>query len=175
MQAEFIATTKKPEILDTERTIRTFEGIYFDVFDPNFELINIHDIAHSLSMQCRFNGHTKKFYSVAQHSVWVAERVPLKDRMAALLHDGSEAYLCDIPSPIKRHFTQYHGIEDGVMIAIAKRFKFEYPFPPSVKEFDRAALVWEWDNKVLANNFPEDNWSPEEAEKRFLEFFYNLV
>lgn len=162
------------EIVETERTIRTYSGIYFNVFDPDVALIKIEDIAHSLAMQCRFNGHTKSFYSVAQHSVWVAERVPVKQKKAALLHDGSEAYLSDIPSPIKKYFTQYHKIEDDVMIAIAKRFDFEYPFDASVKKYDKEALYWEWENKVLNDFNPHENWDFETGKQKFLEYFDSL-
>lgn len=162
------------EIVETERTIRTYTGIYFNVFAPDIKLIKIEDIAHSLAMQCRFNGHTKEFYSVAQHSVWVAERVPVKHKLAALLHDASEAYLCDIPSPIKKYFTQYHSIENDVMTAVAECFKFQYPFDDSVKKFDKEALYWEWENKVLNNFSPEENWDFKVAKIKFLEYFEQL-
>jgi uncharacterized protein len=163
------------ENLDTaDGSIRTFTGKYFNVFEPNVDLIDIEDIAHSLAMQCRFNGHTKRFYSVAQHSIWVAERVPYEDKMAALLHDGSEAYLCDIPSPIKKFFTQYHSIENGVMQAIAEKFKFTFPFTAVIKELDRAALIWEWNNKVLNNHYPEENWDYQTAKDKFLQFYESI-
>lgn len=168
---EFIAAVK--ENLDTERSIRTFKGIYFDVFEPDYRLIDIEDIAHSLAMQCRFNGHIKEFYSVAQHSVWVAERVPQIHMKAALLHDASEAYLADIPSPIKKHFTQYHVIEDLVMRAVAKRFDFEYPFADVIKEYDRKALVYEWNYKVI-ENIDTDNWDFKLAKAKFIECFNRI-
>lgn len=163
------------EILETERTIRTFTGIYFNVFDPDVELVNILDIAHALARACRFNGHTKEFYSVAQHSVWVSERVPVEHRLAALLHDGSEAYLADIPSPIKRHFTQYHGIEDNVMQAIAKKFNFQYPLHDLIKKADKEALYWEWNNKVLLDETIERNWDFKTAEQKFLNAYYDII
>lgn len=162
------------ENLDTEKSIRTYSGIYFNVFNPDTSLINIEDIAHSLSMQCRFNGHVKRFYSVAQHSVWVAERVPLVQQKAALLHDASEAYLSDMPSPIKKHFLQYQLIEDLVMKAIASKFEFQYPFDQSIKQYDREALEYEWNYKVLTDTEPENNWSPERAKQEFLYFFNHI-
>ena len=164
----------KSEIVETEKTIRTATGIYFNVFDPDPSLIDVIDIAHSLAMQCRFNGHIKNFYSVAQHSVWVAERVPVQHKKAALLHDGSEAYLCDIPSPIKKYFDQYRTIEDQVMKCIATRFDFEYPLPDDVKRVDKMALYWEWENKVLRDFSPTDNWGFLEGKEKFLQCWYSL-
>jgi len=160
--------------VNADRIIRTYSGIWFNVFKPDYKLINIEDIAHSLAMQCRFNGHTQDFYSVAQHSVWVMERVPLQHKKAALLHDASEAYLADIPSPIKKYFTQYHAIEDDVMNAVAKRFIFQYPFDECIKKFDKEALNWEWENKVINNYDVQNNWDFKKAKKEFLEAFKSI-
>ena len=76
--------------------IQTFQGKAFDPFAPRPADISHFDIAHALSNICRFTGHTNTFYSVAQHSVQVALLVPRPMQLAALLHDASEAYLCDI-------------------------------------------------------------------------------
>src|SRR6266496_3875421 len=78
-------------------------GKWFNVFNPKPEDVDIRDIAHALSNQCRFTGHTKEFYSVAQHSVLVSTFCAPEDAAWGLLHDASEAYLSDIASPVKKH------------------------------------------------------------------------
>src|SRR4051794_32940266 len=83
--------------------IITSTGKWFDVFNPNPADVDIEDIVHALSMQCRFTGHTKEFYSVAQHSVLVSLTCPSVDALYGLVHDGSEAYLSDIARPVKKH------------------------------------------------------------------------
>src|SRR5271156_4912831 len=79
--------------------IQTFTGKKFYPFNPKPQDIDIRDIAHALSNICRFTGHTKRFYSVAEHSRNVAKLVPAHMKLQALLHDASEAYLCDIARP----------------------------------------------------------------------------
>ena len=163
------------ENLFTKDCIRTFTGIYMNVFDPKPEMICIEDIAHGLSHQCRFAGHTKEFYSVAQHSIHCAELIGDRFALHALLHDASEAYLCDIPGPIKKRLPDYQRIEKNLMIVISEKFGLEWPFKSIVKVQDKSMLKWEWDNCVL-NPFPE-NWrpmNPIEAKKEFLKWF-NLI
>ena len=77
-------------------SVNLFSGIVIDPFDPCPGLIRIADIAHALSMLCRFNGHCRHFYSVAEHSVRVAARCPKGLRLEGLLHDAVEAYLGDV-------------------------------------------------------------------------------
>lgn len=160
------------ENLFAGRLIRTYSGHYFDVFDPNPDQIEIVDIAHSLSLLCRFAGHIKSFYSVAEHSIWVADKVSKTHALTALLHDASEAYLIDMPKPIKDEIPQYLEIENNLMKVIAEKLGFEYPFPEEVKIQDRAALIFEWENKVLSDNFISK--TSKEAEEHFLEMYYKL-
>ena len=94
--------------------------------DPRPEEIHLDDIAHSLARLSRFNGHTLKTYSVAQHSVYVSRVVDQRFALFALFHDASEAYLGDVISPLKRLIKPiYSSIEERVMEAIARRFGFE--------------------------------------------------
>jgi hypothetical protein len=116
------------EKLDAGTKIRTFSGRYIDIFDPNPDDILIEDIAHALSHQCRFGGHIPKFYSVAQHSVFCANNPFISKKLEALMHDASEAYLLDIPSPIKPRLTNYHEIENNLMMVIAEKFAFLHNF-----------------------------------------------
>ncbi len=89
--------------------IVTYQGKLFDYRYISTAEIDIEDIAHSLSMQCRYRGHTRKFYSVADHSVRVS-KICMTDPLAALLHDAAEAYIGDIPSPQKGELGWYHRI-----------------------------------------------------------------
>jgi 5'-deoxynucleotidase YfbR-like HD superfamily hydrolase len=91
----------KPVLEVNDGIINTVSGIEMDLLNPTPEMIDINDIAHSLGMQCRFGGHVSMFYSVAQHSVFVAGKAPAELRKHALLHDAAEAYLQDITAPLK--------------------------------------------------------------------------
>ena len=87
--------------------MQTFTGRLFDPFNPDPALIDLRDIAHALGNICRFGGHSRRYYSVAEHSILVASLVPEPLRLPALLHDAAEAYLGDIITPIKRWTTIY--------------------------------------------------------------------
>lgn len=160
------------ENLYSGRLIRTYRGHYFDVFDPNPDQIDIEDIAHSLSLLCRFAGHTQSFYSVAEHSIWVAKKVRIEDKLTALLHDASEAYLIDLPSPIKKGIPQYLEMENNLMKAIAQKLEFNYPFSSEIKIADKLALEYEWENKVISDKVI--SLTPEEAKKSFLQEYYKI-
>lgn len=117
--------------------------------------ISILDIAHSLSNLCRFAGHTREFYSVAQHSVRVALALPPGLQLAGLLHDAAEAYVADLPRPIKHLLPDYKKIETGVWDAISYRFglpRFEHPM---VKEADNSALRTEWE-ELMRHPLPRE-------------------
>lgn len=160
-------------LLYSGRNIRTYSGKMFDVFAPNADLIDIQDIAHALSNQCRFGGHTSRFYSVAQHSLAVAGRLPKEQRLAGLLHDAAEAYLVDIPTPIKRELSNYAELEDGLLKVIASKFGFEYPFTEEIKTADKDQLEWEWENIVLTTR-ANCLW-PYDAKHRFIQLFKELT
>lgn len=138
------------ENLFTPDCIRTHSGRYLNVFDPNPDDILIEDIAHALSFQPRFGGHLPKFYSVAQHSVLCAEIAAPPDQFASLMHDASEAYLCDIPRPIKQHMPEYKKIEDKLQSIIAAKFGFEYPHSAEVHRVDNLLLQIEWETLMLS-------------------------
>lgn len=152
--------------------IRTYTGIYMNVFEPTPEMISIEDIAHSLSMQCRFGGHLPFFYSVAQHSLVVSKYVSKENKLAALLHDASEAYLMDIPRPIKMRLPDYKDIEDNLMKKIAEKFGFEYPLCDEIKKADDAVLQLEWDILMIGEYKLKDSRILTEHE--FLTTFSNL-
>jgi 5'-deoxynucleotidase YfbR-like HD superfamily hydrolase len=101
--------------------IQTYTGKAFslNIIDPNN--IDIRDIAHSLSNQCRYNGHCKEFYSVAEHSIEMSMMINV-DPMAALLHDAAEAYTGDIITPIKNMLLEFKALENKLNRAIEIRF-----------------------------------------------------
>lgn len=161
----------KEKNLFTPDCIRTYTGIYINVFDPKPEMICIEDIAHALSMQCRFGGHLPYFYSVAQHSGYCCALAEEKHKLAALLHDASEAYLLDIPRPIKAKLSNYKEIENDLMKIIAEVFGFEYPLHENVKLVDEQMLQTEWDSLMLQKNNGIEYFDPRRAKDFFLNMF----
>jgi hypothetical protein len=117
-------------------------GIYWPL-DPRAEEVFIEDIAHALSMLCRYGGHVENFYSVGEHSVHVSRIVPPHLALLGLLHDSTEAYLIDVPRPIKRHLTNYKEIEALNWAAIAERFGVPYDMPEEIHRADAAMLATE--------------------------------
>lgn len=127
-------------------SIKTFSG-RMDPLSPVVEEINIEDIAHALSRQCRYNGHCVGFISVARHSIWVAEHLESQGfdeviQLTGLLHDAAEAYLGDLVRPIKHSSfgVEYLKVEAVLETVISKRFLIPYPFPVAVREADNYVL-----------------------------------
>ncbi|HWY37097.1 MAG TPA: hypothetical protein VNY73_00965 [Bacteroidia bacterium] len=167
----------KEENLYTPDCIRTNSGIYMNVFEPTLDMICIEDVAHALSNQPRFGGHLPEFYSVAQHSYLCSALASDKNKLAALLHDSSEAFLMDFPSPIKQRMLDYKGIEDRLMLLIAKKFGFKYPLNDEVKKIDKDMLEMEW-NELMLQKKSVDNFicfSPAKAKEMFLGAYYSLI
>lgn len=170
-----------------EPYIETYTGRRFYFLEPTPDMVDIEDIAHSLSMQCRYTGHIKRFYSVAEHSVHVSTLST--DPLQGLMHDASEAYLTDIASPVKPHLHNYKDLENGIMRVIAQKFGFAWPISEDTKDADASMLKTEARNllrtggKDWINNFPTDRqhgikplcWYPEEAELEFLDRFRKLT
>jgi uncharacterized protein len=133
----------------TRDFIVTYTGKRFYPLAPDLDDICIEDVAHALSMQCRFTGHVSDFYSVADHCLWVsviaAELGHPEDALWGLLHDASEAYLHDIASPIKRQdaFALYRGAESTLEDLIFAKFGLHGPRPPSVKWADKIMVTTE--------------------------------
>lgn len=122
--------------------IQTYTGRQFWPLDPWAEDVCIEDIAHALSNQCRYTGHTREFYSVAQHSVAVANYVGRRWAEYGLLHDAAEAYLIDLPRPLKREMPDYKRAEEKVLEAIFCHFGLPWPMPAECQaEIEQADLV----------------------------------
>jgi len=131
-------------------TITTVSGIRFTPFDPQLDQINIRDIATALSHLCRWSGHVERFISVGEHSIWVCKLIEeqghgTRAALTGLLHDASEAYLADLPRPIKYHkgLKAYRTTEDRIHAAIARKYDLEWPHPPEVKAADNSLLITE--------------------------------
>lgn len=144
--------TKSTEKLHNTNCIRTYTGKYLDVFNPDPEQICIEDIAHALANTCRFGGHTREFYSVAQHSIMVCNRVQPELKLQALMHDAAEAYLTDVPTPIKKQLPAYIELEENLMKVIAAKFGFDCQMAPEVMEADKAELEYEWNEYLIKKN-----------------------
>ena len=158
------------ENLYTPNCIRTFTGIYVNIFEPTEDMFCIEDIAHALAHQCRFGGHLPRFYSVAQHSVESMRHVPNSMAYDMLMHDASEAYLLDLPKPIKLNMPQYNEIEDYMMAVLAKKFCFTYPMTKVMHAADKKQLEIEW-NGIMLNKNPEHTCLDSKAAK---DLFLNL-
>lgn len=169
--------------------IHTFTGKQFYAFDPHPDDIDIRDIAHALAMTCRYSGHCNQFYSVAQHSVIISALVPDEMKLAALLHDAPEAYLTDIPRPIKHMFNEYSvpfsEIEDKIYKVIARKYGAQEDLPTVVHDLDHNIVAdeasvlfdpppkWvEWYEKLGVPIVPV---GPRRAEKMFLYTFKELT
>lgn len=121
-------------------TILLHSGVYFDFESPETSTITIGDIAHALSNICRFTGHVRRFYSVAEHSVLASYLVPPEDAFAALMHDAAEAVLGDVSKPLKSLLPDYKRIERRVERAIFAKFGLPDKLPASVKAADKQML-----------------------------------
>jgi hypothetical protein len=172
--------------------IQTFTGKKFDFAAPHPSMIDIKDIAHALSNQCRFNGHCREFYSVAEHSVYVCQLVMQTHPdlgMAALMHDAAEAYIGDMVTPLKAMMPSFKAMEAKVEKVIADRFGFDHVQHHVIKKADMQLLVDE-KNKLHVNS---DNlewvieqtfrpnptrhlglYAPHAAEALFLGYFRRL-
>jgi hypothetical protein len=133
-------------------TIQTISGVAFDLTAPHPSMLRAGDIAAALSHQGRFAGHTRRFYSVAEHSVRVSwlliERHPDRPdlHLWGLLHDASEAYLVDLPRPLKQLpglGEAYLAVERAVMAAVCQRWGLAAEMPPEVRHADDVLLATE--------------------------------
>lgn len=109
--------------------ITTYTGKRFDVLNPRPEDVCLKDIAHALTQIPRFGGHGRERYTVAQHSCRLAQLLPLHElRLPGLLHDAAEAYLGDIPTPIKDALN-LRPIEQRILETIFTRFGIRDALP----------------------------------------------
>lgn len=160
---------------------RTFRDRKFHFFNFGTDDIDIEEIAHSLSNLCRYGGHCKQFYSVAEHSIQCYRRSPNESlQLWCLLHDAAEAYIGDITGPLKslliirspenNQCETISGYEKSILRIIAIKFNLPWPIPKEVYDIDRELLyeemeaLWNKENVTIT-------MSPEEAEQTFLALF----
>jgi hypothetical protein len=168
--------------------IQTFSGKRFTPTNPVIDDIVIEDIAHALSMQCRFSGHSSEFYSVAQHSVLVSYICDEADALWGLMHDASEAYLVDVPRPLKQSgkFGAYMEFEANMQKAICQKFNLPLEEPASVKKADARLLATEakdlmtpirsdWVQAYEPLPFKIESLPPQEAKVLFMKRFVELI
>jgi uncharacterized protein len=147
--------------------IITYSGRVINVFNPVPEDFNLIDIAQGLANTTRFGGQIENFYSVAEHSVQVALRLPPELHIAGLLHDASEAYIQDLLTPIKYAIPVYRDIEAQLTEAIAKKFDVDFS-NPLIKAADNAQFEWEWANIKTGKYIGR---LPSAAKQMFLAFY----
>lgn len=176
--------------LQSASSIQTFTGEMFDVFAPNSSKIQVKDIAHALSMLCRYGGHSRDFYSVAEHSVLMAGYFEARGEYdlarAALLHDSTEAYMGDMVRPLKLQLPLYREVEGALQGAIFNRFGLPPDMPPEVKEADlricndeRAVLLYPLPWNPFIDSLPPLGvelkcWFPIQAEQQWFDFYWRL-
>jgi 5'-deoxynucleotidase YfbR-like HD superfamily hydrolase len=166
--------------------LQTVSGRWVNPFDPDPRQLDPHDIARALANQCRFGGHCRAFYSVAQHSVIVSRLVEerggdAEDAFAALMHDATEAYLGDMPHPLKHRSplgAAFREAEQRLEAVIRERFAIK-PDVPEIKRADRALLAterqafsdekWHWPELegVEPLALALEPWPPDQAAEAF--------
>lgn len=165
--------------------IQTYTGRQFFPCDPRPTDFDIHDIAHALSLQCRFNGHCSTFYSVAEHSVRVSGICSAQNALWGLLHDLGEAYLGDMPRPVKLFFPDFTRYEERLLQAACETFGLMWPMPAEVEAADDRLLATEardlmgplpepWTDGLVPLDERIEPWSPADAERAFLKRFEEL-
>lgn len=176
---------------ETDNWMQTYTGKKFYPLKPEKSKFCIEDIAHALSNICRFTGHCREFFSVAQHSVLVSQTIPSEYALLGLLHDASEAYLTDVARPIKQlpALSKYRILEDRIQKLIYKTFGVN-----GCNEYDGVVELKIFDNLILRNeakclNLLKSDWKhyelrdlklkikpllPKKAERAFLSRYSEL-
>ena len=163
-------------------------GKMINPLNPSPDDFDIEVIAHSLSLKCRFNGHIKWFYSVAQHAYLVSMLVSDENALWGLLHEMDEVYFPDIPAPLKKYFCDWEKITNSNLEIGALKHGLRMPIPKEVKKFDylvRCAEMrdlmadceepWLPNPKEYAMIDKITPWRTEVAKLEFLDRYYHLI
>ena len=173
----------------SEPYVGTWSGAHFHPWNAQLSEVHLGDIAHALSLQCRFNGHVSRFYSVAEHSVIMSRLVEPGMELAGLMHDAAEAYIGDMASPLKYsgHLDAFRSLEELVSRVICLRFGIEYgqTTSPELKVLDRRLCATEaiiffpqspgWTAAFKGVSILPEGLTPKAAEKQFLARFKELT
>ncbi|TIU11016.1 MAG: hypothetical protein E5W44_12155 [Mesorhizobium sp.] len=168
--------------------MQTFSARRFWPLDARPDEVHIGDIAHALSLQCRYAGHCLRFYCVAEHSVLIARWLvevgeSVETALAGLMHDATEAYLVDMPRPVKRSMHEYRIHEAALWRVIAERYSLPEELPAIVHDADQRIIADELVNmRPMAWHAKHDSpldvsiqcWEPKRAEQEFLATFEKL-
>lgn len=160
--------------------IKTWTGRYVDPLNMTVFDVCIEDIAHALARTCRYGGHCNGFLSVARHSVWVADLLRAGGETATtelwgLLHDAPEAYLGDVPRPIKHaaEFQAYRTADESLERVVATAFALPFPMPTTVKDADQRVLYDREMSPAGARDTYDGDYYLD--ERVFLERYHDLV
>lgn len=165
----------------------TFSGNRYHFLDPDPKEVTILDIAHALSLQCRYAGHSPRFYSVAEHSVLVSRAVPTEHALVGLLHDAAEAYVGDLIRPCKMTLramkgaevrapgryapTDFDQLEANAQAAVIHRFDLPAEVPDIVRVVDQ--MVGQRECVDMGRPRYGEGWSDsEEVEPADVEMLY---
>lgn len=174
--------------MDSKLTTYSGEKLDFENLDP--ESIRVEDIAHGLSLTCRFGGQIDRFYSVALHSILVSRDLEERGKsrrlqLYGLFHDAAEAYTGDIPAPMKQNLDEYERLEDRILEVIWKSLNLEPPTEEEwkqVKKSDERLLNQEGLEMLSHAEWPEDKGvdfslesSPGRDEEKFGQRFRELT
>lgn len=188
---EYAALAGDAKPLDTDTNykavawIETYTGRAFWPLEPKVEALSVIDIAHALSNQCRYSGHVRFFYSVAQHCCLLADHVANNggsalDALQILMHDSPEAYLVDVPRPVKQFMPQYRVWDHGINECIREWMGWKgIPIPSFQDDLDsriivdeRAALMPnsgnDWGHRLEPVGVTIQPWLPVSAKRQFL-------
>lgn len=167
--------------------IQTYSGKFYQYLKRNAHNIVIEDIAHALSLICRFSGQCREFYSVAQHCCIAHDYADSDIKLETLLHDASEAYISDIPRPIKQIIPEIKELEQFIQVQVASRFKFRWPTMGRIEILDSQLLLaeaqqlfdhpiaWKIEGLDPLDIGPLYCWKPKVAETEFLQRFDKLM
>lgn len=177
-----------PNKINSSNWIKTYTGKKFHLFNPSESEICIEDMAHSLSLLCRFCGHVPFLYSVASHSIIGSYLCKKKDALTFLLHDSTECFIGDMASPLKSEMSAFKKTENDIFKIISKKFCLPHPMDSEIKAIDKLMFRMEWfylmkGEKIIVDEvFPltktefikiaKLSWK--KVEKKFLERFYEL-
>ncbi len=145
----------------------TFSGIVINLYKPFDNEYLLEDIAHGLAFNCRWNGATKTYFSVAEHCCMMHDKVQQHLKATALFHDCEEAYWGDLIKPLKNLLSGESRLKmRDTRLAIMQKFNIPYLIS-DIEAIDFELLQWDFENMVLNDNHV--GWTCYEAEKQFLQ------